>query len=59
MKILDKVVGGSYPRKQLNNILTFKSINNILYLIYSNKNKSLIGYDLDDQKKNNRNKELS
>ena len=34
-----------------NSFITFKSINNILYLIYSNKNKSIISYDLNEQKK--------
>ena len=36
-----------------NSFTTFKSINNIFYLIFSNKNKSIISYDIIDNKKIN------
>ena len=34
-----------------NSFTVFKSINDILYLIYANKNKSIICFDLNEQKK--------
>ena len=36
-----------------NSFCVFKSINNILYLIYANENKSMISYDLNNMKKVN------
>ena len=52
MKLLSNIINGSYTISTLSNtFITFKSINNILYLIYANKNKSIICYDLIAQKK--------
>ena len=36
-----------------NSFCIFKSINNILYLIYANDNKSMVSYDLNNMKKVN------
>ena len=49
-----KVVKDSYSCSFLDNIFTsFKSIDNIFYLIYSNKNKSIVCYNIIDNKKIN------
>ena len=53
IKLLNKI-NDSYSKYLLPNAFSiFKSINNILYLIYSNKNKSIICYDLIQNKKIN------
>ena len=50
-KLLTDVDKDSYACTNLDNIFTiFKSVNDVLMLIYSNKNKSLISYDLNNQK---------
>ena len=47
IKLLLDINKDSYACTNLDNIFTvFKSINDILYLIYSNKNRSLICYDI-------------
>ena len=47
IKLLHNLTKNSYSDYGLDNTFTiFKSINDILYLIYSNKNKSIICYDL-------------
>ena len=52
MKYISDLTNDSYVNLGSNNTFTvFKSINEILYLIYSNKNKSIICYDLNQQKK--------
>ena len=52
MKYISDLANDSYVNLGSNNTFTvFKSINEILYLIYSNKNKSIICYDLNQQKK--------
>jgi hypothetical protein len=52
MKHISDLANDSYVNLGSNNTFTvFKSINEILYLIYSNKNKSIICYDLNQQKK--------
>ena len=53
IKFLKNIVEDSYawPTNAENTFVVFKSINNILYLIYSNKNNSFICYDLDNSKK--------
>jgi hypothetical protein len=46
------IVNDSYAGADLDNSFTvFKAINNILYLIYTNKNKSIICYDINELKK--------
>ena len=51
IKILTK---DSYTEKNIDNTLcVFKSINNILVLVYSNQNKSIISFNLIDNKKIN------
>ena len=46
------IVNDSYAGGDLDNSFTvFKAINNILYLIYANKNKSIICYDINELKK--------
>jgi len=55
IQLLSNMVDDSYAFANIDNSFTvFKAINNILYLIYSNKNKSIICYDLNEQKKNYR-----
>ena len=50
IKLMLDINNDSYACTNLDNIFTtFKSINNILYLIYSNKKKSIICYDLNNQ----------
>ena len=57
IQLLSNIVNDSYAFSDMDNSFTvFKSINDILYLIYSNENKSIICYDLNKQKKNKRNK---
>ena len=52
LKYVSDLSNDSYVNLGSNNTFTvFKSINDILYLIYSNKNKSIICYDLNQQKK--------
>ena len=52
IQLLSNIVDDSYAYTDLDNSFTvFKTINDILYLIYSNKNKSIICYDLNEQKK--------
>ena len=49
-----KVVYDSFSCSFLDNIFTsFKSIDNIFYLIYANKNKSILSYNIIDNKKIN------
>jgi len=49
-----KVVYDSFSCSFLDNIFTsFKSIGNIFYLIYANKNKSIVSYNIIDNKKIN------
>ena len=46
------LVKGSYAWRQLTNTFTiFKSINNLLFLIYATKIKSIICYDINKEKK--------
>ena len=52
LKILDNFAKDSYAQDNLDNTFTiFQSIHNILNLIYSTKSKSIIAYDLIDNKK--------
>ena len=52
IQLLSNIIDDSYAYTDLDNTFTvFKAMNNILYLIYSNKNKSIICYDLNEQKK--------
>ena len=52
IRLKSKISNDSYAHFDLDNSFTvFNSINNILYLIYSNKNNSIICYDLIQQKK--------
>ena len=52
IKLLNKLIDDSNCLYWLDNTFTsFKSINNILYIIYSNKNKSIISYNLINNKK--------
>lgn len=47
LKFMKNLVDDAYCRINLDNtFLIFESINNILYLVYSNKNKSIIIFDL-------------
>ena len=51
IQFLSNIVNDSLAWSDSDNSFTvFKSINDILYLIYSNKNKSIICYDLNEQK---------
>lgn len=51
IKLLSDIDKDSYACTNLDNIFSiFKSVNDVLMLIYSNKNKSLISYDLNNQK---------
>ena len=51
IKLLKEIKTDSYACTNLDNIFTvFKSINNILYLIYSNKDNSIMSYDLINEK---------
>ena len=51
IKLLSNIENGPYAHSTIDNsFITFNSINKILYLIYANKNKSIIFYDLNDQK---------
>jgi len=52
LKICLDIAPDSYASTTIDNSFTvFKSINDILYLIYVNENKSIISYDLNKQKK--------
>jgi hypothetical protein len=52
LKICLDITPDSYASTTIDNSFTvFKSINEILYLIYVNENKSIISYDLNKQKK--------
>jgi len=52
IKLLYNISNDSYVNSTLDNsFVVFKSINYILYLIYSNKNKSIICYDLNEKRK--------
>ena len=54
MKLLCEVTKSSYGCFDLDNTFSvFKAVNNLLYLIYSTKIKSIICYDLTNQKKIN------
>ena len=54
IQLLSDIVSDSYAYFNINHsFCAFKSINNILYLIYANKNKSIICYNLNNQKKIN------
>ena len=54
IKLLSNVINDSFVYSNLDYSFTvFNSINNILYLIYSNDNKSMICYDLNNQRKIN------
>ena len=51
IRLLSDIANDSFGYTDLDNSFTvFKSIHNVLYLIYSNKNKSIICYDLNRQK---------
>ena len=51
IKLLEDITNDSFTSINIDNTFTvFKSINDILLLIYSNKDKSIIGYDLDEKK---------
>ena len=51
MKLFTDVANDSFGYTDLDNSFTaFKSINNIVYVIYSTKSKSIISYDLNKQK---------
>ena len=52
IKLSSDIVQDSYAYDNLDNSFTvFKSINDILYLIYTNANKSIICFDLENNKK--------
>ena len=54
IKFLRNIVNDSCSDSYLDNkFIIFKSINNIFYLIYSNKKKSIIAYDIINNKKIN------
>ena len=51
IKFLNNIVNNSFANTALDNTFSvFNSINNIIYLIYSNKNKSITSYDLINNK---------
>ena len=51
IKFLSNITEDSFAADNSDNSFTvFKAINNILYLIYSNENKSIICYDLENEK---------
>ena len=51
VKVLTNITKDSYTFADLNNtFIIFKSINNILYLVYSNINKSIVLFDLNNLK---------
>ena len=51
IKYVKNIINDSYAIGGLDNTFSvFKSINNILYLIYANRNKSIISYDLINNK---------
>ena len=51
IKLISNIPNDSYADDDLNNsFVVFKSINEILYLIYADKNKSIICYDLNENK---------
>ena len=50
IELLNDLIINSYSHKYLvNSFVVFQSKNNILYLVYSTKNKSIISYDLNEQ----------
>lgn len=52
IQFLNNIVNDSNTKYALDNTFTvFKSIDNLIYLVYSNRNKSIITYDLIDNKK--------
>ena len=52
IKFFKELINDSYSHYDLDNTFTvFKSINEILTLIYANKNKSIISYDISNNKK--------
>jgi len=54
IKLLSNAIDDSFVYSNLDYSFTvFNSINKILYLIYSNENRSMISYDLNNQKKIN------
>ena len=65
IKFSKDIIKNSFNFNSFNNSFTvFESINNLLYIIYSNKNKSIISYNLIENKKtieikNAHNKDLS
>ena len=51
---MSNVIGDSYVYSNIDNTFAvFNSINNILYLIYSDINRSMISYDLNNKRKIN------
>ena len=54
IKLISNVIGDSYAYSNIDNTFAvFNSINNILYLIYSDINRSMISYDLNNKRKIN------
>jgi len=54
IKLLSNIINDSYAHWNTNNsFMVFKSIKDILYLIYANQEKSIICFDLNGQKKTN------
>ena len=54
IKLMSNVIGDSYVYSNIDNTFAvFNSINNILYLIYSDINRSMISYDLNNKRKIN------
>ena len=51
LKLLSILTKNSYSHAYNNSFCVFKSIDNILYLIYSNKKTSIIYYNLENQQK--------
>ena len=52
IKLSSNIINDSVSTVSLSNsFIVFKSINNILYLIYGNKNKSIICYNLNEKRK--------
>ena len=51
IQFLKDIIDDLYPYGLVDEFITFKSINNIFYVIYSDKNKSIISYDLVNYKK--------
>ena len=52
IKLFSNIINDSVSTVSLSNsFIVFKAINNILYLIYGNKNKSIICYNLNEKRK--------